>query len=73
MNHIFLIDKTIIALYNNIKKHYNIHRNAAKISAFSPGKIHNHDCLTNEKILPLNQSISIEQSRFTYSPPGKEV
>ena len=39
------------------KLHYDINREAAKISALSSGKI-----------LPSNQQQIIEQARFTYSP-----
>ena len=46
-------------------------REAAKISALSPGKIHKYEYLTGEDILPSNQQQTIEQTRFTYSPLGK--
>ena len=44
------------------KLRYDINREAAKILALSPGKIHKYEYLTGEDILP---------SRFTYSPLGK--
>ena len=53
------------------KLQYNINREAAKISASSPGKIHKYEYLTNKDILPFNQQQIIEQAKFTYSPLGK--
>ena len=53
------------------KTQYDINREAAKISAFSPGKIHKYQYLTGEDILPFNQQQIIEQAKFTYSPLGK--
>ena len=53
------------------KLQYDINREAAKISALSPGKIHKYEYLTGEDILPSNQQQVIEQARFTYSPLGK--
>ena len=50
---------------------YDINREAAKISAFSSGKIHKYEYLTGEDILPSNQQQIIEQSRCTYSLLGK--
>ena len=37
------------------KLQYDINREAAKISALSPGKIHNYEYLTGEDLLPSNQ------------------
>ena len=37
------------------KLQYDINREAAKISALSPGKIHKYEYLTGEDILPSNQ------------------
>ena len=37
------------------KLQYDIKRQAAKISALSPGKIHKYEYLTGEEILPSNQ------------------
>ena len=37
------------------KLEYDINREAAKISALSSGKIHKHEYLTSEDILPSNQ------------------
>ena len=53
------------------KLQYDINREAAKISAFLSGKIHNYEYLTGVDILPSNQQQIIEQSKFTYSPLGK--
>ena len=53
------------------KLQYNINREAAKISALSSGKIHKHEYLTGEDILPSNQQQIIEQVKFIYSPLGK--
>ena len=53
------------------KIQYHINIEAAKISAWSSGKIHRYECLTGEDILPSNQKQIIEQPKFTYSPLGK--
>ena len=53
------------------KLQYDIKREAAKISALSPGKIHKYEYLTGEDILPSNQQQIIEQTKFTYSPLEK--
>ena len=53
------------------KIQYHINTEAAKISAWSSGKIHRYECLTGEDILPSNQKQIIEQPKFTYSPLGK--
>ena len=37
------------------KLQYNINREAAKISALSPGKLHKYKYLTGKDILPSNQ------------------
>ena len=47
------------------KLQYYINREAAKISAFSSGKIDKYEYLTGEKILPSNQQQIIEQAEFT--------
>ena len=36
-------------------------------------KIHKHECMTVEKILPLQQHWTIEQVKFSYSSPGEEL
>ena len=53
------------------KLQYEINRKAAKISAFSSGKIYRYEYLTGEDILPFDQSRIIERAIFTYSPLGK--
>ena len=53
------------------KLQYDIKREAAKISAFSSGKIDKYEYLTGEEILPSNQQRIIKQARFNYSPLGK--
>ena len=50
---------------------YDINRDAAKISALSSCKINKHEFLTDEEILPSDQSRIIEQEKFTYFPLGK--
>ena len=53
------------------KLQYDINREAAKISAWSSGKVRKYEYLTGEDILPSTQQQMIEQARFTYSPSGK--
>ena len=53
------------------KLKYDINREAAKISAFSSGKIDKYEYLTGDEILPSNQQQIIEQAKLTYSPLGK--
>ena len=53
------------------KLHYDINREAAKISALSSGKIHKYEYRTGEEILPSDQQQIIEQAKFTYFPFGK--
>ena len=55
----------------NEKLHYNINREAAKISALSSSKLQKYEYFTGEDILPSNQQQIIEQTKFTYSPLGK--
>ena len=50
---------------------YDIHREAANISALSSGKLDKYEYLTGEEILPSNQQQIIQQAKFTYSPLGK--
>ena len=52
----------------NEKLQYDIDREAAKISALSSGKIDKYEYLTNDEILPPDESRIIEQAKFTYSP-----
>ena len=49
------------------KLHYDINREAAKISALSSGKIDKYEYLTGEEILPSNQQQIIEQIKFLFS------
>ena len=53
------------------KLHYDINREAAKISALSSGKIHKYEYLTGKDIFPSDQQQIIEQTKFTYSPLEK--
>ena len=53
------------------KLQYDINREAPKISALSPSKIHKYEYLTGKDILPSNQQQIIGQAKFTYSPLGK--
>ena len=48
------------------KLQYNINREAAKILALSPDKIHKYEYLTGEDTLPSNKQQIIEQAKFTY-------
>ena len=55
------------------KLQYDINREAAKISAFSSGKLDKYEHLTGEEILPSNQQQIIQQAKFNYSPLGKAL
>ena len=55
------------------KLQYDINRIAAKISTFSSGRIDKYEYLTGEEILPSDQSRTIEQAKFTYSPLEKAL
>ena len=46
------------------KLQYNINREAAKISAFSSGKIDKYEDLTYEEILSSNQKQIVEQAKL---------
>ena len=48
-----------------------LHRQVAKISYLSSGKIDKYEYLTGDEILPSNQQQIIEQAKFTYSPLEK--
>ena len=50
------------------KLQYDVNRKAAKTSALSLGKIDKYKYLTDEEILPSDQSRIIEQAELTYSP-----
>ena len=53
------------------KLHYNINRKATKISALSPGKTDQYECLTSEEIFLSNLRQVTEQAKFAYSLLGK--
>ena len=55
------------------KLQYDINREAAKISAFSSGKLDKYEYLTGEEILPSNQQQIIQQAKFNYSPLEKAL
>ena len=62
-----------MAINNQIRNEnlqYDLNKEAAKIIAWSSGKIHKYEYLTGEDILLSNQQ-QIEQAKFTYSPLGK--
>ena len=50
---------------------YDINKEAAKISAWSNGKLDKYKYLTGEEILPSNQKQILEQAKFVYSPSRK--
>ena len=50
---------------------YNVNREAAKISAFSLGKIDKYVYLSSEEILSSRLSQLIQQAKFAYSPLWK--
>ena len=54
------------------KLQYDIHRETAKMSALSSGKIHKYEYLTSEDMLPSNQQQIIQQAKFTCSALGKD-
>ena len=53
------------------KLQYDLHREAAKISPLSSGKIDKYEYLTGEEILPSNQQQIIQKAKCNYSPLGK--
>ena len=53
------------------KLQYEINGNCARIPALSSGKIGKYEYLAGEEILPPNQSIVIQQAK--YSPLGKAL
>ena len=53
------------------KLQYDITGEAAKKPALSSGKIDKYEYLTDEEILPSDQSRIIDQAKFKYSPVGK--
>ena len=48
------------------KLQYDIHREAANLSALPSGKIDKYEYLTGKEILPSDQSRKIEQAKSTY-------
>ena len=50
---------------------FHIPREAAKISAFSSGKIDKYEYLRREEILPSNQREILKEVKFAYSILGK--
>ena len=69
-----LLERIIMAINDSIrdeKLRYNINTEATKISGLSSGKIDKYKFITDEKILPSDQSRIIEQAKFTHSPCGK--
>ena len=52
---------------------YDSNREAAKISAFSSGKIDKYEYYTGEDMLLSDQRRVIEQAKFTYFPLGKAL
>ena len=53
------------------KLQYDINKKAAKISAWSSGKLPKYEYLTGEDILPSSQKQVIQRAKFTYSPLEK--
>ena len=53
------------------KLHYNINKEAAKISTLSSCEIDKCEYLTGKEILLSDQNSIIKQAKFTYSPLGK--
>ena len=53
------------------KLQYDINGEAAKISALSSGKMHKHEYLTGENILPSNQQQSNRTSKIYLLPFSK--
>ena len=55
------------------RQHYDINKEAAKLSVLSLGKVDKYEYLTGEEILPSNRRKIIEQAKFTYSPLEKAL
>ena len=62
---------TIDDKIRDAKLHYDINWVAAKASVLSSGKIDKYQYPTDEDKPHSDQSIIIEQAKFTYSPFGK--
>ena len=52
---------------------YKINGEAARILAFSSGKIDKYKCPTDEELLPFDQSRIIERAKTTYCLLGKAL
>ena len=55
------------------KLQHDINREWAKISALSSSKTDKYEYLTDEEILPSDQSRIIEEDKISYSPLGKSL
>ena len=55
------------------KFQYDINKEAAKKSALSSCRIDKNEHLIGKEILPSDQSRTVEQAKFTYSPLGKAL
>ena len=53
------------------KLQWDINRKSAKVSALSSCKSRKYEHLVGEDVLPSNQQLMIQQTKFTYSPLGK--
>ena len=53
------------------KLHYDINREAEKISALCSGKTDKYEYFTGKEIWPSESSRIIEKAKFAYSPLGK--
>ena len=62
---------TIDDKFNNEKPHYDISREAAKISSLSSRKIDKYEFLIGEEIVPPDKRRVIKQAKFIYCPLGK--
>ena len=57
----------IIELIRDEGPHYDISREATKLSDLSSGKMYRYEYLTGEEMLLFDQSRMIKQANFTYS------
>ena len=64
-------DKIKVDKIKDEKLQCDINKEAAKISAWSSGKIDKYAYLTGEEILPPDQRGATEQPKFIYSPLNK--
>ena len=63
---LIFISKPIDDRIRDEKLQSNINREAVKLSGLSSGKIDKYEYLTDQEILPSDQSRIIEQIKFTY-------